>query len=496
MMVPPADCVNSDRSFVCLYYNLLQFILQFLLEPDALRPYLALAALCILGSPAVAGEVSGLPPHLAPTTSPDYSFYLGNDFLASGTSDDFRTQQIIVTATLEDRWILLLDHSILTRTSPVNGLPARIDQMSLSLGYKLINERSPEGSQSLMMGVGARGVGNFEGSRIQNGVHALIESETSTLPYAQTRQTDATLWALGERHKILRKAAGTGWISGWDTGYWVRGGALATADGQFDGVAGLYAIASRPGFDLWLGARRDWREGYNADNVQIETAAAESKMAIAYGARLGSVVLEVVQRSDSEASYGQMSFVTSAATRKSPLERNLRGDVQLGLYLPHMMFQLAGRWHSRIFTDANSVWRESILVDLRAGRPQLGRDVTRFVDTAQLTAGLEFSRPISPSVPWLRFYSAASLGWRREQLVGEGDLAGVRSEAVDKAVLQADIGIEIDTTSIGSHWRHSLRFGLSGWLPTESVVVTDGGIPSELQRAGASVAIVWTFDYN
>jgi hypothetical protein len=438
-----------------------------------------------------------LPPHLAPTTSPDYSFYLGNDFLATGTTDDFRTQQIIVTTTVKDRWVLLLDHSTLTRTSPIIGLPARIDQMSLSLGYKLINERSPESSRSLIMGVGARGVGNFEGSRIQNGVHALIESETSTLPYADTRQTDATLWALGEHHKILRTAAATGWISGWDTGYWVRGGALATADGQFDAVAGLYAVASRPGFDLWLGARQDWREGYDADNVQIETAAAESKMAISYGARLGSLVLEVVQRSDSEASYGQISFVSSTATRRSPAVQSRRGDVQLGLYFPHMMFQLAGRRHSRIFTDDDSsVWRESILVDLRAGRPQLGRDVTRFVDTTQLTIGLEFSRQISPSVAWLRFYSAGSFGWRREQLVGEGNLAGIRSESVNKAVLQADIGIEIDTTSMGSNWRHSLRFGLSGWLPTESVVVTDGGIPSELQRAGASVAVIWTLDYN
>lgn len=496
MIVPRADCVNSDRGLVLLYYNLLQITLQFLLEPDALRPYLALAALCVVGNSTLAGEVSGLPPHLVPTTSPDYTFYLGNDFLATGTTDDFRTQQIIVTATLKERWFLLLDHSTLTATNPSSGPPARIDLMGLSLGYKLINEQSPDRNQSLMMGIGARGVGNFEGSRIQNGFHALIESETSTLPYAQTRQTDATLWALGEHHQILHKATGTGWVSGWDRGYWARGGALATTDGQFDAVAGLYAVASRPGFDLWLGVRRDWREGYNADNVQAETAAQESKMAISYGARLGAVVLEVVQRSDSEASYGQMSFVTSAATRKSSPERDVRGDLQLGLYLPHMMFQLAGRTHKRIFTDDNSIWRESILVDLRAGRPQLGRDITRFVDTVQVTAGLEFSRPMSPSSPWLRFYSAASLGWRREQLIGEGDLAGVRSESADKAVLQADIGIEIDTTSIRSNWRHSLRFGLSGWLPTESVVVTDGGLPSELQRAGASVAVLWTFDYN
>jgi hypothetical protein len=443
-----------------------------------------------------AGEISGLPPHLVPTISPDYTFYFGNDFLASGTTDDFRTQQLIAIANIKDRWVAVLDHSMLTRADAVSGPPARIDLMSLSLGYKVINDQSFERSKSLTLGIGARGVGNYEGARIQNGFHTLIESDTSFLPYATTRQTDATLWFMAERHQLLRSAKGKGLISGWDTGYWARAGALTTADGQVDGVAGLYAVASRPGFDLWLGLRQDWREGYSADIVQIETAAEESKTAISYGIRLGSLVIETVQRFDSSASYGQLSFVSSAATRKNPTGRRSRADVQLGLYLPHMMFQLAGRWHTRLLTGADSLWRESILVDLRGGQPQLGRDVTRFTETAQLTAGLEFSRPISDSVSWLRFYSAGSLGWRSEQLVGHGELDGVRSESIGKAVLQADVGLEIDAARIRSNWRHSLRFGLSGWLPAESVTVMDGGLASELHKPGASIAVIWTFNYH
>jgi hypothetical protein len=443
----------------------------------------------------LAGEIAGLPPHLIPTTSPDYSFYFGNDFLATGTDDDFRTQQLIASAAIADRWILALDHSTLTRSEAVSGPPARIDLLSLSLGYKLLNTSTPQRSSSLSIGVGARGVGNFAGSRIQNGFHRLIESETNFLPYAETRQTDPTLWVLGEQHKIVRHAKGSGIFSGWDTGYWIRGGALATADGQLDAVAGLYAIASRPGFDLWLGPRRDWREGYTADLVQVETAAEEDKTAISYGVRLGSMVVEVVQRFDSAASYGQISFVSSTATRKTPATTGDRGDLQLGLYLPDMMFQLAGRWHKRIFTDDNSTWRESILVDLRGGQPQLGGDPTRFTKVSQLTAGLELSRPLGSSVPWLRFYSAGSLGWRSEQLIGRGDLAGVRSSAYGKAVLQADVGLEFDTTQLSSSWRHSLRFGVSGWLPSGSVLVGDGGLASGLHRPGASIAVVWAFEY-
>lgn len=453
-------------------------------------------AMNLFVSLAMAGEISGLPPHLAPTTSPDYTFYFGNDFLAVGTNDDFRTQQLIATVNIRDRWVAVLDHSILTRENAVSGTPARIDQMSLSLGYKLINDKSAEHSNMLTIGLGARGVGNYEGARMQNGFHALIESETSFLPYAPTRRTDATLWFVAERHHLIRPAKGNGLISGWDTGYWARAGALATSDGQFDGVVGLYAMASRPNFDMWLGLRQDWREGYHADVVQIETAAEESKTALSYGVRLGSLVLEVVQRFDSSASYGQLSFVSSSATRKQPTARQARADVQLGLYVPHMMFQLAGRWHKRIFTGTDSIWRESVLIDLRGGQPQLGRDARRFTKTAQLTAGLEYSRPISDSASWLRFYGAGSLGWRSEQLIGSGDLAGIRSESFGKAVLQADVGIEIDAARIRSNWRHKLRLGLSGWLPAESVTVFDGGLASELHQPGASISVVWAFSYH
>jgi hypothetical protein len=455
-----------------------------------------LAALIFSVPTSHAGEISGLPPHLLPSISADYSFFLGNDFLAAGTNDDFRTQQLIATANIRKRWVAVLDHSMLTRADAVSGPPARLDLMSLSLGYKFIDDSSDERSQSLTVGTGVRGAGNYEGGRIQNGFHTLIVSGTSFLPYATTRQTDATLWFASERYQLLRSAQGSGLISGWDAGYWAKAGGLATSDGQFDGVAGLYAVLSRPGYDLWAGVRRDWREGYSADIVQIETAAEESKTAFAYGVRLGSLVIETVQRFGSRASYGQLSFVSSAKTRKEASLRPTHADVQIGLYIPHMMFQLAARLNKRIFTSADSDWQESVLVDLRGGQPQLGHDVTRFTETAQLTAGLEFSRQISDSIPWLRFYGAGAVGWRSEKLIGRGDLAGVRSDAIGKAVLQADVGLEIDTVRLSSNWRHKLRFGLSGWAPAESVTVMDGGMPSELHKPGASIAVVWTFNYH
>ncbi len=454
------------------------------------------AALLLAAAAARGGEISGLPPHLVPTIDPDYRFFLGNDFLAPGTNDDFRTQQIISTARFGERWTAVLDHSMLTRADAIGGPPARIDLMSLSLGFDLLREYDENRSRSLTLGAGARAVGNFEGARVQNGFHALIGSGISFLPYADTRTTDATLWLLAERHALPWPSTDHGSFAGWRAGYWLRAGALATGDGQLDAVAGLYAVASRPGLDLWLGVRRDWRDGYDADIVQIETSAEESKAAVAWGLRWGSLVVETVHRLDSFASYGQVSFVSSNNTRGEPSSRNSRADLQFGLNVPQMTFQLASRWHTRLLTETGSDWRESVLIDLRGGRPQLGRDVRRFVETAQLALGLEWSRSVACFPEWLRVYFSAAAGWRSEQLVGRGRLSGVRSEAVGRAVLQADAGLEIDATRIRDNWRHRLRIGVTGWRPASTATLSDQGVAATLHEPGASISVVWVLGFH
>ncbi len=54
--------------------------------------------------PGISGEISGLPPQLPPFIESDLAVTFSNDFLGRGGSvDDFRTQQIIISAKLSDR---------------------------------------------------------------------------------------------------------------------------------------------------------------------------------------------------------------------------------------------------------------------------------------------------------------------------------------------------------------------------------------------------------
>jgi len=67
----------------------------------------------------------------------------------------------------------------------------------------------------------------------------------------------------------------------------------------------------RNSIDVWLGFRHDWRSGYDADNVQVETARAEDDTAVVIGVRFGALMLETVQQLNNDASYGQLSLVSS-----------------------------------------------------------------------------------------------------------------------------------------------------------------------------------------
>lgn len=461
-----------------------------------LRYVISAVFLCLAGGGTQAGEVSGLPAHLTPTVRPDYSFFLGNDFAAAGTSDDYRTEQMIASARLRESWIALIDHSVLTREDLAVSERGRIDTMTLSLGYELFSVDSSAQQTSILAGLAIRMVGNFEGERIQNGFHRLIGSDTEAIPYTDTRQTDPAAWFLAQHYQRFLEATGGGFLNGWDLGYWARAGALVTADGQVDGVAGLYAVASRRRLDVWLGVRRDWRSGYGADFVLRDTAAEENKPAVSLGVRFGALVLETVQRMDSSASYGQLSFVSSPQTRGEATSEPVRADVQFSLQMPHITFQVATRWYHRLFTSDSSSWDEALLAEIRGGEPQLGRNPALFVDTSQISIGLEWSRRVTERIDWLRYFASAGAGWRSEQLLGREELRGEESASIDRGVLLLETGVEFDAARLSTRSRLKLRLGVTGWRPTSDAVVDVGGTAARIQEPGASIVVGWVFTYH
>jgi hypothetical protein len=167
-----------------------QLLRQYGNKPTGICSFLVLAVL-LSDTLAEAGEIPGLPPVLLPTIDGDFAINFSNDFLGRGGSvDDFRTQQIIITTKIDDRWLAVLDHSILTLTD--SPAPGRIDQLSGSLGYHLLYNGNANAIDRLTVGGGFRSVGDFAGERIQNGFHRLIGSNIDSLLYVNTSRTDVT----------------------------------------------------------------------------------------------------------------------------------------------------------------------------------------------------------------------------------------------------------------------------------------------------------------
>jgi len=459
------------------------------------RRIICLIILNTISLNANAGEIAGMHSQLVPTTNPDFSLNFSNDFLGRGGSvDDFRTAQIIISANLGERWFALLDHSTLTlEEAQING---RVDQLTGSLGYRFIDRQSTSAVSRLAAGTGFRSAGDFSGEPMQNGFHRIVGSEISSLPYVESSGTDLTLWVDADHYNEFHTSSGDGFFGGWRSGYWIRASSLVTSDRQLDSALGAYAVTSRNSIDIWMGFRRDWRSGYDQDFVQAATAAAEDDIAFVIGLRWGALVLETVQQLNNEASYGQLKLVADASQSKSAFDAVPRASFEFGFLLPDVQVQLAGKIRSTLFATTESAWRESIVIDTRFGEPQYEDNSELYVETRQVTIGMEWERPLAGTLNWISAYGAAGVGWRSEKLLGDGLLAGEESEAIGKATAIVGGGLRFAAANLGRGWRYRLQLGVSSWIPSSTAEVLFAGQPTEIHKTGFGINLGMTFDYE
>jgi len=458
---------------------------------------LGLAALIFVqlaGASLEAGEIPGLPSQVPPFLQRDFEINFSNDFLGRGGSvDDFRTQQISVSSVLGDKWLAVVDHSILTLGAADS--PGRLDQLSASLGFEAINRTDTNRVDKLVVGGGLRSVGNFAGARMQNGFHQLVNSDIEYLDYVATDRTDAMLWVDAQRYRVFHESTATGFLSGWRTGYWLRGSSLLTTDGQWDNALGIYAVRSRNAVDAWLGLRRDWRSGYDRDPVQSATARAESELAVVAGIRFGALIIETAQQPDGDASYGQLKFVASSAPLPVQHSAPPKTGLEFDMFLPDVMIELAARFQRRVFTGVDSAWHESLVIDTGFGTPQYGSNTAIFVESRQVTLGLEWERALPAAKDWISVFARLGGGYRTEKLVGEDGFSGQSSSTVGRAVVKAGMGLRFNAASLSNSWNYRLQLGVGASVPVKDA---DAQLADEfyrIQKPALGVSLGMTFDY-
>jgi hypothetical protein len=438
----------------------------------------------ILQTPAVGGEIPGLPSMLPPVIDSRFQLSLSNDFLGRGGSiDDFRTQQFVFSATIGERWMGVVDHSVLTLSNP--DLPGRVDQLSASIGYRWLDRRRGNVFERIVVGGGLRGVGDFAGERMQNGFHRLVGSDTENLPYSDVDETAMTGWIDAER--VALSGDGT---DRWGFGYWLRGRALATSDGQFDATVMVAGVARRGRLDAWAGLRSDWRSGYD-ETVQRATADAEEDLAAVVGLRFGSLVLETVQQFDNDASFGRLQLLSLEGDAITGWSHE-RFGLELGFLLPDVHLRLAGRYRTTFLSAP--AWRSAFTLSLDIGEPQLGGDPTLYVESRQLAVGMEWQRTLSTDSDWMDGYAGFGVGYRDERVVGDGAQSGVRSESVGRGVLVANAGVRLRASTLGSAWRYRIQTGISAWIPWGDASVSVGAGNVTIQEPVLGLSLGVSFD--
>ena len=216
--------------------------------------------------------------------------------------------------------------------------------------------------------------------------------------------------------------------------------------------------------------------------MQRETARAESGGYGVFGLRFGPILGETSHKLDGDGAFGRVSLVATGETQKWGPPRGL--GFQIGLMIPdvQMPFQVRYATGGRLPGHA--------IAELRYGRPQYGESPAEYVETYQLRGAYEVERTL-PTELWSG-YAALAAGWRREQLIGDRDLAGQESEVVDRGVVGADVGFRVVAAGDPSGRNFRIQTGVTGTLPFSDATVDFACGTRRLQRPELALSLGMT----
>jgi hypothetical protein len=428
---------------------------------------------------AHAGNIPGLPMPLPPARDDRLRFGIENDFLGRGGEfDDNRTDAFALDLSLGERWLVVVDHSILTHEGPTPGAPepgeeGRLDEWAVSLAHRW---DAPVGR--VTVGAGLRGVGELNGAQIQNGFHRMFGSRIVDLPYLPSHRTDADAWLTLDREALC--AMSRDWKGGW----WLNGAGQARTSGKLDGSLGAFGLVQHEIVQVRLGLRAEHREA--ADNI-VQTPTADNERGVfgVLGVGVGPLDVETYQRTDGQAAYGRVILRAGPPTEAAETEPGDRYELRSGLRFPETALRIGAAW-SPPHTSAGA--RHPVVVlDFLTGQTPQDDSVERFRVERQLTGGVEWRGPTRAE--WITPLAGVGFGWRSESIEGAGALADTRSETAERAVVTGEAGADTRMSDLGGNGRLSLRLSLTGHWPLGDATVSFAGQSYRIERPDAGLAV-------
>ena len=362
-----------------------------------------------------------IPTPLRPGPLPRSWFVWTNDAFGGEVGvnlDDFRTNAFSF-GHQQEGWLFAVDHSTLTNRGDF-GPPGRIDELTVSGGYRAYEERNDDQVLTLDLGLGVRLSGDLHGQDLQNAWHDTISFPEIDLPYEEEHVAGLAWFDLewmvfdteGLRDNPLFMSGG--WFA-----ITLDYDGLITTDGEFQGSIGTRNLWLGQDAALWAGFRYDFRGNARTQTNEI-VADNEDGPWVTAGAAFGPLAFEAALNVETQISTGRIAYTRE----RSPYHADASDHVvtaELGGTTNSYGLSAQLRWRPHWLDSLGGFGeRSSLLLGYRFGRVP---DV-EFEDASlryqQGTLGWDVSWAVPRSGWQFNPFAQATFGWRLEDFVIEG----------------------------------------------------------------------------
>ena len=477
----------------------------------AIRHFAFMVPALLMATQQLSAAVYGLPEPPTPAPTPQFWFNFSDDFLGMAVlnTDDYRTANISVGGRY-DAWRFAVDSSMLTNRGRDGTTPSRTDELTYSLGYAVVDEEREGRLRPLLtLGVGGRTYGNLGGEEIQNRVHETFGYKTVHLPYDPEQGTEAFAFYHGRLSMLPPwDYQGSGPFGRW--AFQLESGGLASTGEKFQVYGGANVVSVGADSLAWIGVRYQWNGGHNPTATSDIVAAKETGWWWVVGlSRTPGILFTASINPSRETVAGTVGLTidTTAMPHHDAghADAGHRVDEVLKFYPGGGNIGLDLRWQPQWLAEHSLSPRDVLVFNYDFGAVVEKTDWQDcYIGFDQIVIGWGPTWDIPPSTSRLIWTVGAYVagGVRLERIHEEDGTprfpeGGVHATGVAQGELGTRLGYRF--TDRGDSWMDSLRLGvgIDGWLPFNSVTVSNGNdvdhylVPGYAAHFTVGVTVVW-----
>ena len=415
-------------------------------------------------------------------------------------ADDYRTNQFALQTVFAERWVVVIDHSMLTNKTSDLAPAGRSDEITATAGVLIDRGIYTQGQDRwwLAAGVGGRFAGHFLGEEAQNHLHRVLGYNEVDLPYAEDHGAGLAYasagWLWLERFPL--RIPSMTFLEHGQFGLHTTAAALATTENQQQIEVGVALTAVGLDGAAWLGPRVRWGLGETLTAPAEAVAEREDGLWLDYGASAGGWFVSGGINLNDHTTLGAVGWAWQRPPGRVDALSPAAMEADIGFFggfTPGVQF----RWQPHWLRNAGPIGeRAALLADYRFGEVETddwGTDSLLSFNQAVVGMDLAWSRP-RPGWQFTPFVRGA-LGVRYEVVRERGPAPRFPEQSAATGVALGGVGLRLSWGRAIDR-AHSVRYGLAasydGWLPFDRAQAHNGADSDQYLRPGSGPGVALT----